>query len=231
MKEKNIQIQLKDSTKFLNKMLAGKMTYQKMELQMEQKGVSWFEKILQQKLMAFLANQLLKTNAQRIGESQRLAAQSTASSQGLAQQGSTLIKGITSDSAKTFSGVFSALSGIPYIGPELAAVAAPAAEAVVAGVSSKVVSAAGGYDVPSDTFARIHAREMVLPADLAEGVRAMTRGGSKTGGDMPNVHIHAADHADVMRMLINNRPVVTSAMMASQRDYATRHRQALRAQP
>ncbi len=231
LRQKTLDKEMSQTMSFLNQTLSGRMRTYQIEQKLEQTGLVWFENMLRKELVSFITNELLKTNALQTAQMQRLASQKVASSQGLAQQGATLTQGIASDSAKTFSGVYSALAGIPIVGPALAAVAAPAAEALVAGKAANVVSAAGGYDVPSDTFAKIHAREMVLPADLSEGIRAMTRSGSKTGSSMPNVHIHAMDHEDVMRTFVNNRDAVTSAMLASARDYATRRNHALRTRP
>jgi len=103
----------------------------------------------------------------------------------------TVIKAIMADAAKAFSGVWAALSGIPYVGPFLAAAAAPAAYATVAGVAGSVASAAGGWwEVPSDQMAQIHKKEMILPAEQAEALRALTAGGGRGGGQHTHVHIH-----------------------------------------
>ena len=59
------------------------------------------------------------------------------------------------------------------------------------GFAGKVASAAGGWDrVPSDNApALLHKDEMVLPAELAEGVRNM----SGSGGVTNHFHINAWD--------------------------------------
>ena len=224
--EKNMKTQLTLTGKFLQQTLEGRKTMQQEEFQLEQRGFQWFTSLLQRKLMAVLENELLRMNASESAQSSTLAMQKAGQTEGLAHAGMTAIKGITTDSAKSFSGVFSALSGIPFIGPELAAVAAPAAEATVAAVAGKVVSASGGYDVPSDTFAHIHAREMVLPAPLADNIRSMTGHSGET-----HVHIHSADHEDAMRMLTNNRSAVMDAVQAASRDYQNPSPHALRMRP
>ena len=86
---------------------------------------------------------------------------------------------------------FTALAGIPVVGPALAVAASVAAGAEVLSLVGKVASAEGGWDrVPYDGApAILHKDEMVLPAELAEGVRNMTGGGGVTN----HFHIQAWD--------------------------------------
>ncbi len=92
-------------------------------------------------------------------------------------------------------------SNIALAASSAAASAGPAAPAVAAETEATLTSmlmpqifAAGGYDVPFDTVAQIHRREMVLPAELADRVRGMTGGEGGTGGG--DIHLHFNGPAD-----------------------------------
>ena len=115
-----------------------------------------------------------------------------------------------------------AMVGIPVIGPILAPIAAATA---FAGVMA--FSAEGGMgNVPYDDAPfLLHKNEMVLPADLASRVRAMTGGSGGAGGfDMPNPangnggdthhhwNVNALDGHSVKRVLMDNRGAVADAM-------------------
>lgn len=77
---------------------------------------------------------------------------------------------------------YNAMAGIPYVGPALGAVAAAAVFAAVLAFGAGISSAEGGMErVPTDDhLALLHKDEMVLPAAIAEMVRALVGGG--TGG-------------------------------------------------
>ncbi len=77
---------------------------------------------------------------------------------------------------------------IPTVGPYAAPVAAGALTTAELALATGLSSAAGGWDVPADSLALIHRKEMVLPASLAENVRAMT---SAPGGGQGGSTIHA----------------------------------------
>ena len=102
-------------------------------------------------------------------------------------------KQVLIDAKKAASGAYNALVGVPIIGPVLAPIAAATAFAAVS-----AYSAAGGWgDVPYDgAQTTLHAREMVLPADIATPLRAnLKSGGTPTGAANNNsasgdTHIH-----------------------------------------
>jgi hypothetical protein len=73
------------------------------------------------------------------------------------------------------AGAFSAMAGIPYIGPFLAVAAGAAALAAVLAMGNKIFSARGGFgQVPFDgAITELHKDEMVLPARFATPLRAM----------------------------------------------------------
>lgn len=89
---------------------------------------------------------------------------------------------------------YASTAAIPVVGPFLAPAIAAGAFAAVAAFGSGISSAAGGFDIPAgvNPMTQLHAREMVLPATLADGLRGLIAGGGGRGGD---VHIHAMDAA------------------------------------
>jgi hypothetical protein len=80
---------------------------------------------------------------------------------------------IRQDAGAAAAGAYKAVVGIPYVGPFLA----PAAAAVAYAGVLAFDSAEGGYDIPAfvNPLTQLHAREMVLPADIADTMRSLTR--------------------------------------------------------
>jgi hypothetical protein len=107
------------------------------------------------------------------------------------------LKEITANAAKAASSAFSAVAGIPYIGPFLAPAAAAAAFAGALAFGAEV-SAAGGADIGNVApIAQLHPKEMVLPEGLADRVRKITEPGAAAGGaasgKAPNISFPGKD--------------------------------------
>ena len=94
-------------------------------------------------------------------------------------------------------------AGIPGIGVFVAMAAAAAMEAAVDGLLSALPSAAGGWAVPHDTIAMVHAGEHILPAPIAQKYEQGAGGGVQGGGDM-HVHLYGVTDADSFRRFWNN---------------------------
>lgn len=101
----------------------------------------------------------------------------------------------------------SSVAAIPMIGWAMApgvGAAAYGAGLAMAGLSS----AAGGWgEVPHDQIAQIHKKEMILPAQLAEGVRGMIAGGGPKGSGDTFI-IQAADAKSFMDMYKRSGPEI-----------------------
>src|SRR4029077_6432553 len=107
-------------------------------------------------------------------EAQVNAAKAAGSATGVVLERAQNAQTIQSAAGTGAADAYKAVVGIPYIGPFIA----PAAAAVAyAGISA--FSAAGGFDIPPgvNPLTQLHASEMVLPANLAQGVRNMTAQG------------------------------------------------------
>lgn len=124
------------------------------------------------------ANQLAMTAAATAGAATRTAAETTAATTTQSLSATTALGQILNYAWTAAAGAFSAMAGIPYIGPLLAVGAAAAAIAAVMGIAGNIMSAEGGFGtVPADgTMTELHKNEMVLPAKFANPLRNMLTG-------------------------------------------------------
>jgi hypothetical protein len=95
--------------------------------------------------------------------------------------------------------------------PFPADLAAPEFGAAMAGVAATYALASGGYDIPAgvNPIVQAHAQEMILPAHLANPLRAALAGGKgmsggSSGMEGMQLHIHATDADSFKKMLDNN---------------------------
>lgn len=101
-------------------------------------------------------------------------------------------KTVVNSAVEAAARAWAATVGIPVVGPILAPVAAAASFTGVLAFGGSIASAAGGWDnVPADQLAMVHKSEMILPAPLAESIRAMAGGGGRSGGG--TLHVSAID--------------------------------------
>ena len=176
----------------LTGMLFKHQTFLQTMRSIEEKAFSYIINTLLKKLVnQWLLGEAAKTTATTTGAAARTAAEASGTATSQIAQAAAALKSIVTSAATTFAGIFGFLS--PLVGPAAAGPAA-AGEAVVLSVQGMVASAAEGYDVPAtNTIAMLHAREMVLPAPLAERVRSMTDEGAGSGR-RPRRDAHAHAH-------------------------------------
>lgn len=135
-----------------------------------QAGVKWAE----HQVMRLAIH--TSTNAAVVASDATTAATSNAISSTMS------LKEIGRAAAKAAAKTWAAVSDIPVVGPFLAPAAAAAAFTGVMAFRSLAAFEKGG-NVTEDQVALLHKREMVLPADLAEGVRsAFAPGGNGQQG-------------------------------------------------
>jgi hypothetical protein len=134
---------------------------------------------------------------------------------------------IAIDAAVAAAGAFAATAAIPIVGPELAPAAAAAYAATMgwaAGLGGGVAAAAGGWVVPDDQLAFVHKNEMVLPANISQGLQGAISGGGFGGGPVVhNWNVTAVDAAGVAKFFKSNAPALVAAL-----NYGTRNGSALR---
>jgi len=124
------------------------------------------------------------------------------------------------DSAQAFSGIFAFLA--PIMGPAAAGPAA-AGEAAVMAAAGGIASAAGGWVVPSNQLAMVHQNEMILPANISQGLQNMISGSGGTGlGASPVViNVSAVDSQDVKRFFQSNGSLLVTALNKAMRNGST----------
>ena len=96
---------------------------------------------------------------------------------------------VTQDAAVGGAAAAASIAAIPIIGPGLAIEAGLAMAAAIEGTFLPAVmvgaAAKGGFgDIPADMLVQTHAKEMILPADIATPLRAQLRNGGVGGGGM-----------------------------------------------
>lgn len=127
----------------------------------------------------------------------------------------TAVTQISQDAAKAAAGAYSAVVGIPFVGPVLAPIAAGVAYAGVEAFGALSSAAGGQWEVPGEQMTLLHPREMVLPAAHADALRQTVAGGGASGTTM-HFHfaptVHAVDADGVESMLRNHAPKFAGAV-------------------
>jgi hypothetical protein len=168
------------------------------------------------------ATEASKTAATTTGATARVSADAASAAAGQAAQAASNALTIQADAAVAAAGAYAATAAIPFIGPELAPGAAAAAYGAVS--SFQVAAAEGGWDnVPYDDYPTLlHKNEMVLPRNLADGVRNMASGGlrgpsmasSASFGNPSTVHNTGGSFSAALHQTNNFQGGDTSAMRA-----------------
>jgi hypothetical protein len=132
-------------------------------------------RVIDQMVDRWLWSEVAKSMATQTGVAARATAEQTGASRSMAISGAASLKDITNSAATAAGDAYKAMAGIPLIGPVLGAAAAATVFGAVMAFRGLISSAAGGYDIPSgvNPVTQLHAQEMVLPARLANPMRAM----------------------------------------------------------
>ncbi len=163
----------------------------------------------------WLASELAMTTATEAGAAARTAAEGEGVAAGLAVKAANAVKSIMTDSAQAFSGIFAFLA--PIMGPAAAGPAA-AGEASVMAAASGIASAAGGWMVPSDQLAMVHQNEMILPANISQGLQNMISANGGAGAGAVVVNVSAIDSQDVKRFFQSNGSLLVNAVNKAMRN-------------
>lgn len=88
-----------------------------------------------------------------------------------------------------------------------------------------VPSAQGGWMVPSTSLAMLHANEMVLPANISQGLQSMIANGGGSGGSAGGANVmfnvSAMDGQSVAKFFQSNGNVLVAAINRAMRNGAT----------
>lgn len=110
-----------------------------------------------------------------------------------------------------------AMAGIPIVGPALAAAAMAETSALVLSSMLPLAAASGGFDIGNfNPVTQLHAKEMVLPAYLAERVRNMTE--MPTQPTNVQVVISAVDSKSVERLFNDNQGALIQSIRTAVRN-------------
>jgi hypothetical protein len=159
-------------------------------------------------LAHWITGETAKTTATVAGNTARTAANTAATAAGSAQEVAVGSASVMNSAYQAAAHTYASVSAIPYVGWLLAPGAAAAAFAAVAAFDSLTALDVGAWNLPSDMPAQLHAGEMVVPANFADGLRGAMGGGGGTGGAgggqtlnySPNIAGgHSADMAGMMR--------------------------------
>src|SRR5215472_10486899 len=200
-------------------MILGTTTLQKAVANIAQSILAEFVNLGVKMVTSWIASELSMTTATEAGAAARTAADSEGMAAGLAIKAANAVKSIITDSAQAFSGIFAFLS--PLMGPAAARPAA-AGEATVMAAASGIASAAGGWVVPSDQLAMVHQNEVILPANISQGLRNMiSAGGAGTGASPVVINVSAIDSQDVKRFFHSNGSLLVNALNKAMRNGST----------
>src|SRR5437868_1020164 len=199
-------------------MILGTTTLQKAVANIAQSIVAEFVNLGVKMVTNWIASELAMTTATEAGAAARNAADSGGMAAGLAIKAANAIKSIATDSAQAFSGIFAFLA--PIMGPAAAGPAA-AGEATVMAAASGIASAAGGWMVPSDQLAMVHQNEMILPANISQGLQNMISGNGGAGAGAVVVNVSAIDSQDVKRFFQSNGSLLVNAVNKAMRNGST----------
>jgi hypothetical protein len=196
-------------------MILGTTTLQKAVANIAQSILAEFVNLGVKMVTNWIASELAMSTATEAGAAARTAASGEGMAAGLAIKAANAIKSIATDSAQAFSGIFAFLA--PIMGPAAAGPAA-AGEATVMAAASGIASAAGGWMVPSDQLAMVHQNEMILPANISQGLQNMISANGGAGAGAVVVNVSAIDSQDVKRFFQSNGSLLVNAVNKAMRN-------------
>ena len=159
-----------------------------------------------------------RTAAHSAGEGTRQAATLAARAAGRAAEIAANLATIQGDAAKAAAGAYSAIVGIPYVGPALAPAAAAQALAAVEAFTPMASFDIGAWSVPHDMPAMVHRGETILPRPFADDFRSVMSGRGGGGGEggpsigEMHLHVNAADGDSVARLFHENGHLIAASL-------------------
>lgn len=207
--------------KSVNGMIQGTLTFQKAVRQAMQSVALEFSNLGVKIGTEWLKTELFKTKATAAGTAERTALEKATAGESIMIAAGSAIKQILIDAYEAMAGAFSAIVGIPVVGPELAPAAAGAAFATVAGYAASIPSAEGGWDIPAGAtgLMRYHEREMMLPAKYADKIRDLAERGDAGGSGHMTINISAMDARSVRDYFRHNANTLAPALRTLARNF------------
>lgn len=128
-----------------------------------------------------LAGEAAKTSATAVGAATRTSIDVGAGAAAAAANAATMKGGIFNHAASAAAATFDAVAQIPLVGYILAPAAAAVAFAGTAAFGSLLSFDVGAWNLPTDTIARVHKGETIVPATFADGLRSALTGQASVG--------------------------------------------------
>ena len=191
-------------------MIRGTDTFRQAMLKVWDSILNSIVSAIEKMVTKWIVGEIAKTSATQTGNAIRTTSNTSAASTSAALDFAATIKAVTNSAVKAAGAAYSAMAGIPIIGPALGAAAAGVAFVAVEAFGA-LASAEGGYDIPSgvNPLVQTHAEEMILPARIANPLRSMadnfqasnfnSPGASNDAGGVTHVHnwhVNALSGAD-----------------------------------
>jgi len=132
---------------------------------------------LEKMVMEYVEKEVLMTVVHTTQSEAQVAQTASAAVQTKAITATTTMSELSHAAVVAAANAWTALAGVPIVGPALGAVAAAATFAGVMALGA-LAGAEQGAIIPRDMPILAHAGEMVLPRNISEGMQSMTRGGS-----------------------------------------------------
>lgn len=152
-----------------------KLTMNGLRDTMRQIGAVMLQELVTKPIAAWLVGQARMVLMTALFGKQKVAIEATTAAQTTAVQGAASLKVIAMKAYEAAAGAYSAIAGIPYVGPILAPIAAGVALAGVFAFAKSIFSAEGGFDIPKgvNPLVQAHSNEMVLPSKHADTIRTL----------------------------------------------------------
>ncbi len=179
--------------------IASDLEYYTAKVLYNQLGLNSDEMTAKGGLLVHLLTEGQKTGATAAGEAARLATKEAAHAAGAAADVASGSASILNDAYKAAAGAYSAVVGIPIVGPILAPIAAGVAFTAVSAFDVLTSAQGGSYNVGGGGLYNLHEEESVMPRNIADPMRDFFEsggGGGGGGGDTYNLHAHV--HAETL---------------------------------
>lgn len=197
--------------KGLQALMEGTLTWKNATRAVFADMVGWFaSEVVGKKVKAWIAGEIAQTQATTAGVAARTAAGAVGAT-----------KNIMMSAWESMAGAYKAIVGIPIVGPVMAPVAAAGAFAAVASMARNVLSAEGGFDIPSGSnpLVQAHQKEMILPAKYADVIRGMAEGKGGAAGGNVTINIKAMDAKGVRDYFKKNSHTLAPAVRNMARNF------------
>jgi len=171
-----------------------------------QVGTALLQELVTKPAAEWIANQARMVMMTALFGQERVATEAVVGAEVVAVQAGFSLKSIAMKAYEAAAGAYSAIVGIPYVGPILAPIAAGVALAGVMAFASSIFSAEGGFDIPKgmNPMVQAHSNEMVLPSKHADTIRMLgdlAATGQLSGGGGGVTNIQALDSRSFERFL------------------------------